>query len=174
MKTKRILSPTAQARAPLEALGIRTPPIPLDKVGEHLGAKIRRAPLDDELSGVIFIRDNIPIIGINAIHHPNRQRFTLAHELGHLVLHKNFITNMVHVDKNFPFLLRDSKAATGTDRIEIEANQFAAELLMPEMMVLRELESYKLDIDDEILLNELGIKFLVSKQAMSYRIQNIL
>jgi Zn-dependent peptidase ImmA (M78 family) len=155
-------------------LGIRTPPIPLDKVGAHFDATIRRAPLDDELSGIIFIRKNIPIIGINAIHHPNRQRFTLAHELGHLVLHKTLITNMVHVDKSFPFLLRNSKAATGTDKIEIEANQFAAELLMPEMMVLRELDSNKLDIDDEILLEELGRKFLVSKQAISYRIQNIL
>jgi Zn-dependent peptidase ImmA (M78 family) len=174
LRTKRTASPTAQARTLLETLCIRTPPIPLDKAAEHFGAKIRRAPLDDELSGIIFIRDNIPIIGINAIHHPNRQRFTLAHELGHLVLHKSLITNMVHVDKSFPFLLRDSKAATGIDKIEIEANQFAAELLMPEMMVLRELESHKLDIDDEILLDALGKKFLVSKQAMSYRIQNIL
>jgi Zn-dependent peptidase ImmA (M78 family) len=174
VRTKRIASPTACARALLETLAIRAPPTPLEKVGEHFGAKIRRAPLDDELSGIIFIRDSIPIIGINAIHHPNRQRFTLAHEFGHLVLHKNLISNTVHVDKSFPFLLRDTKSAIGIDKIEIEANQFAAELLMPEMMVLRELESCVLDIDDEDLLDQLGKKFLVSKQAMSYRIQNIL
>src|SRR6516225_5201897 len=112
---RRNTSPAAQARSLLDTLDIRTFPVPLDTVGKYFSAQIRRAPLDDELSGMIFIRDNVPIIGINATHHPHRQRFTLAHEIGHLVLHKHLITNVVHVDKKLPFLLRDTKSATGTD-----------------------------------------------------------
>ena len=139
MTKKRRSSPAMHARDLLDTLDIRKVPVPLEMIGEHLGAKIRIAPLDEELSGIIFIRDGMPIIGINAIHHPNRQRFTLAHEFGHLVLHKHLITSMVHVDKKLPFFMRDAKSATGTDKIEIEANQFAAELLMPEAILLKEI-----------------------------------
>jgi Zn-dependent peptidase ImmA (M78 family) len=173
MTRKRRSSPAAHARNLLETLGIQTVPVPLEKVGEHFGAIIRFAPLDEELSGIIFIRDGIPIIGINAIHHPNRQRFTLAHEFGHLVLHKHLITSMVHVDKKLPYFMRDAKSASGTDKIEIEANQFAAELLMPEAILLQEIQREAFDIDDEAPLEELARKFRVSKQAMGHRIQNI-
>jgi Zn-dependent peptidase ImmA (M78 family) len=173
MTKKRRSSPAMHARDLLDTLDIRKVPVPLEMIGEHLGAKIRIAPLDEELSGIIFIRDGMPIIGINAIHHPNRQRFTLAHEFGHLVLHKHLITSMVHVDKKLPFFMRDAKSATGTDKIEIEANQFAAELLMPEAILLKEIQREAFDIDDEPPLEELARKFRVSKQAMGHRIQNI-
>lgn len=173
MTKQRTASPAAHARYLLETLSIRTVPVPLEKVGEHFGAKIRYAPLDEELSGIIFIRDAVPIIGINAIHHPNRQRFTLAHEFGHLVLHKHLITSMVHVDKKLPFFMRDAKSASGTDKIEIEANQFAAELLMPQAILLNEIQREAFDIDDEAPLEQLARKFRVSKQAMGHRIQNI-
>jgi len=80
---------------------------------------------------------------------------------------------MVHVDKKLPFFMRDAKSATGTDKIEIEANQFAAELLMPEAILLKEIQREAFDIDDEAPLEELARKFRVSKQAMGHRIQNI-
>jgi Zn-dependent peptidase ImmA (M78 family) len=69
--------------------------------------------------------------------------------------------------------MRDAKSATGTDKIEIEANQFAAELLMPEAILLKEIQREAFDIDDEAPLEELARKFRVSKQAMGHRIQNI-
>lgn len=174
MRSNGPYSPAAQAAALLDRVGVRSVPVLLEKIGEHLGAKIRFSPLDEELSGMIFIRDGIPIIGVNAIHHPNRQRFTLAHEFGHLVLHKRALLSVVHVDKKFPFLLRDSRSAAGTDKMEIEANQFAAELLMPEPQLARQLVSRSFDIDDDAPLEELAREFRVSKQAMSHRIENIL
>ncbi len=114
------------------------------------------------------------IIGINSVHHPNRQRFTLGHELGHLILHKNLSTIAIHVDKKLPFLLRNQKSATGQDKIEIQANQFAAELLMPELVLMKALRKQSFYIDDEGPLDELARQFRVSRQAMGYRIQNIL
>ena len=75
---------------------------------------------------MIYVNTGTPIIGVNALHHPNRQRFTIAHECGHLNLHRARITKEVHVDKAFPMLMRDSVSAAGVEETEFEANLFAA------------------------------------------------
>src|ERR1700690_2516030 len=126
-------NPYDQAKKVLAQLGIKTSPAPVEKIAKAMGAQVRFAPFDQELSGMIHIKDGIPIIGVNALHHPNRQRFTIAHELGHLALHRDMITTNIHVDKGFPALAlrRDTDSAKGTDPVEIEANQFSAALLMP-------------------------------------------
>src|SRR5271154_163009 len=123
----------ARASKLLSSMGIQEIPVPVEKIAKSLGARVRFSPLDDELSGMIFIKDGVPIIGVNSLHHPNRQRFTVAHELAHLHLHREHISQRVHVDKRFAesMLRRDTVATTGTERLEIDANQFAAALLMP-------------------------------------------
>jgi Zn-dependent peptidase ImmA (M78 family) len=136
-----------------------------------MGAQVRYSPFNDDLSGMIYIKDGVPIIGVNSLHHPHRQRFTIAHELGHLELHREMITSEVHVDKDFPVLMRDPKSARGTEKVEIEANQFAAELLMPEALIKQALESEPFDIDDDRPIEELAKKFRVSRQALEYRIR---
>lgn len=157
----------------LRQLGITDAPIPVDLIAKRLGVEIRFSPLDDELSGMVFINDGKAIIGVNSMHHPNRQRFTIAHELGHFVLHKKYITNEIHVDKKFRVLMRDGKSTTGTELIEIQANRFAASLLMPEDLVAKLLDERTFDIDDETPLMELAKQFKVSKQTMEYRIRNL-
>ena len=121
---------------------------------------------------MVYIKEGVPIIGVNSLHHPNRQRFTIAHELGHLELHREMITSNIHVDKNFPALMRDTTSATGTEQIEIQANQFAAELLMPRDLIDKAMEGKQFDIDDDGPIEELAKKFKVSKQALEYRIRN--
>jgi Zn-dependent peptidase ImmA (M78 family) len=164
--------PYACARQLLARIGIQSAPTPVEKVAKALGAQVRFSPFDDELAGMVYIKDGVPIIGVNSLHHPNRQRFTIAHELGHLELHREMITSTVHVDKNFPVLMRDPKSATGTELLEIQANQFAAELLMPRKLIDQVLAGKKFDIDDEGPIEELAKKFRVSKQALEYRIRN--
>lgn len=149
------------------------PPVPVEKLAKSKGASIRFSPLDEELSGMIYVKEGIPIIGINALHHPNRQRFTISHELGHLVLHTAAITREVHVDKQFPMLMRNSASSGGIDPMEIEANAFAAELLMPEQLLLKELDQV-FDIDDDQLLAGIAQKFRVSLSTLRYRIGNML
>lgn len=83
------------------------------------------------------------------------------------------ISQAVHVDKQFPVLMRDAVSATATDIVEIQANQFAAELLMPADLLEQELAKKPFDIDDERPLEELAKKFRVSKQALEYRIRNL-
>jgi Zn-dependent peptidase ImmA (M78 family) len=105
-------------------------------------------------------------------HHPNRQRFTIAHEIGHLVLQREALSGQVHVDKQFRVLMRDSKASAGIDNTEIEANQFAAELLIPTKLITQAIEA-EFDIEDESLFEYLVKRFKVSKQMLEYRIRNL-
>ena len=128
---------------------VTDPPIPIEEVAKSLGAQVRRSPLDEELSGMIYVRKGTPIIGVNSRHHPNRQRFTIAHEIAHLILHRDSIVDQIHVDRKFPVLMRDANSATGTERMEIEANRFAAELLMPTFLLSEVLKTKGFDIDDE-------------------------
>jgi Zn-dependent peptidase ImmA (M78 family) len=173
MSNQASVNPSDTAKAVLAKLGIKSSPTNVEKVARELGAQVRFSPFDDELSGMIHIKDGVPIIGVNSLHHPNRQRFTIAHELGHLELHKDIITSSVHVDKGFPALMRDAKSATGEERIEIEANQFAAELLMPKATIERELAGKQFDMEDDAPLEEIAKKFRVSKQALQLRIRSI-
>jgi len=165
----------ARASKLLASLGIHGIPVPVEKIAKSLGARVRLAPFDDELSGFVFIKNAVPIIGVNSLHHPNRQRFTIAHEIAHLQLHPDQITTEVHVDKQFaePVLKRDSSSATGSARIEVEANQFAAALLMPATILSQILREAPIDIEDESSIEEWADKFLVSKAALQYRIRNL-
>jgi Zn-dependent peptidase ImmA (M78 family) len=169
----QIAKPYVQAQNLLARLAIKSLPTPVEKIAKALGAEVRFAPFDEELSGMIYVKEGVPIIGVNSLHHPNRQRFTIAHELGHLELHREMITSNVHVDKEFPALMRDTKSSTGTEQIEIEANQFAAELLMPRLMIDQVLAGKQFDIDDDRPIEELAKKFRVSKQALEYRIRSV-
>ena len=148
-------------------------PVPVERIVKSLGAQLRFSPLDDALSGMIYVKEGTPIIGVNALHHPNRQRFTIAHECGHLVLHKPQISQEVHVDKAFPMLMRDAVSAAGVKAIEIEANLFAAELLMPVFLLAKALGNEPLDIDDEGAVSALARSFRVSPSAIRFRLGDL-
>jgi Zn-dependent peptidase ImmA (M78 family) len=176
MSSKRSVDYVALVTNLLAKMGVRSLPVPVDKVAKALGAQLRYSPLDEELSGMIYISDGVPIIGVNSLHHPNRQRFTIAHEIGHLELHRESLLGKVHVDKQFPVqfgLNRDAKSATGLELIEVEANRFASELLMPTALLSQALASKPFDIDDEGPLDELAKKCRVSRQALEFRIRNL-
>jgi Zn-dependent peptidase ImmA (M78 family) len=119
---------------------------------------------------MIFIKDGVPIIGVNSLHHPNRQRFTIAHEIGHLVMHRNKLSSTVHVDKIFE---RGVLATLGSDQDEIEANRFAAELLIPRAFLEKEITDESFDIDDDRPMERLAKLFRVSRQMLEFRFQNL-
>lgn len=162
-----------EATALLEACGVGGPAVPVDRVARELGATVRFSPLDDELSGLVYRQDGRAIIGINALHHPNRQRFTIAHEIGHLRLHLDRIVDEIHVDKGFAVLQRDPRSATGLDRMEIEANLFAAELLMPAAFLETTLKDREVDVDDDRAVAEIARQYKVSAAAMRFRLGTV-
>lgn len=107
----------------LAACQITTPPISIEPIAEHLGATIRYSPFegDSELAGMLIRNDDDNVIGVNSMHHINRQRFTIAHECGHLVLHEG---EEVHIDRSFRVNRRDTVSSQAVNFEEIEANRF--------------------------------------------------
>ncbi len=108
---------------------------------------------------------------------PVRQRFTIAHELGHLLIHR-YLTP--HADGRYQVRFRNEKSASGSVREEIEANQFAAELLMPErdvrhLAIRLRLDVLDSDADKEAVrkLMSAARRFQVSVQALTFRIANL-
>lgn len=145
-------------------------PVPLEQIAKREGVGVKYGALEGDISGFLFWKKGKAVIGINAFHAPTRQRFTLAHELAHFALkhHGEFF-----VDRQV-IIYRDSTSSDGVDIMEREANGFAAELLMPEDKLMEELNKTDLDLEDEEMIQELADKFGVSKQAMTYRIVNLL
>lgn len=154
------------ARSVLKEHGITSAPVPVDRIARQLGVRVQFAPLDNDLSGMAHIRDGIVVVGVNSLHAPNRQRFTLAHELGHVILHRPILESAVHVDR---VLLRDRNSSTGTDQQEIEANAFASELLMPTDILETMLGGRQVILDDDEEIAALAKKFRVSESAMRFR-----
>ena len=95
-------------------------------------------------------------IGVNKSDSFTRKRFTIAHELSHFLLHRNYITNGVIDD-----VLYRSEHLSGAQ--ETEANKFAANILMP-YGLLQSVASRAVNVD------ELARTFGVSPQAMSIRL----
>lgn len=71
-------------------------------------------------------------------------------------------------------MFRSPKSSTAKDVFEVEANVFAAELLMPEAFLIRDLENFYIDIEDGTSVQELAESYQVSNQAMTYRLQNLM
>lgn len=104
--------------------GIETSPLDISEVINKIGIKVFSDDLGLDISGFIEKRNSQWVIGINKYQIYQRQRFTLAHELGHYVLHQSQIESGRITDQN---LFRDDT----NNPIEKEANNFAGDLLMP-------------------------------------------
>ncbi len=155
----------------LEDGGIKGPVVDVAALAESEGALVVAEPEPNDFSGFLYQSGNsAPVIGVNSKHPSNRRRFTSAHELGHLVLHSK---RGVHLDEAV-VQLRSEKAAAGTDEHEIEANRFAAELLMPQVFLQRDLkEMGVISTDDEKAIAQLAKRYGVSSQAMAIRLSTL-
>ncbi|MCB1735188.1 MAG: ImmA/IrrE family metallo-endopeptidase [Gammaproteobacteria bacterium] len=149
-------------------------PVLVDRIAKKLGFRIRYQPMDEGLSGIAFMKDETGFIGVNSVHPPNRQRFTIAHELGHLVLHQTEVAHAVMVDKDFRGLMRDDLASQGIDHLEIEANAFAAELLMPREKIIDLYDDLPIDFESDFAASELAKKFKVSAAAINNRLVTLI
>ncbi len=160
-----------QAEEILESNDAMRAPVPLESIVHNLGLKLQAKPLADGLSGVLLIEGGQGVIGYNALHHPVRQRFTIAHEIGHFQLHVHEASQLF-IDKTITFH-RNYGSSSGSDRMEVEANGFAAALLMPKKLVLEEIQKGDVDLDDEDDIAALAKRFGVSTAAMSFRLVNL-
>jgi transcriptional regulator with XRE-family HTH domain len=150
------------ARAQALAPDAVSPPIDIESLANLCGVHVLRETFDDAISAVIVELDSGPVIGFNAWEIRGRRRFSVAHELGHHLLHHH---DRFHIDLAAP------SAAEGDSplydwRLEREANDFAANAVMPATMVREAFQTTPQPRD-------LAERFGVSPLAMGYRLVNL-
>jgi Zn-dependent peptidase ImmA (M78 family) len=135
---------------------------------EFCDAEVREESFDGDMIGVLIREPGVaPIIGVEKTAIEPRKRFTIAHELGHLVLHNQ----AYHVDTQI--YLRNSLSSRAESAMEIEANQFAANLLMPSWMLRQDVDKLShVDVDETA--KSLADRYRVSLQAMTLRLAKLL
>jgi Zn-dependent peptidase ImmA (M78 family) len=162
-----------KAHEVLAKYSITTPPVPIKEIVKKEGLNLMSYDLGDNVSGILVIQNNIGTIGFSPKNSRVRQRFTIAHELGHYLLHKQSKSE-VFVDKDFIVKYRSEKVYTPTElRHEQEANTFAAELLMPKSLLKAELakNDYQ-NLSETEFISAMAKVFDVSIPAMTFRIAN--
>ncbi len=142
------------ARYLLKQAKVKSAPVYINELAPFLKKEydlkaIEGLELSDHLSGFLIQESQMSAIAYNKTHHINRQRFTTAHEIGHLVLGHN-VVDVGDVSPNE----------------ESEANIFASELLMPLEFLKRDIKKGGFSIP------ELAEKYMVSEQAMGHRFQD--
>jgi Zn-dependent peptidase ImmA (M78 family) len=139
--------------------------LPIDPVAiaKQLGVAAFAAQLDPNVSGLLNKRPgHDPVIILNRDDSENRQRFSCAHELGHLIRR----TDRGEVGEEFEYIdLRGPLAAEGLNEEERYANAFAAALLMPADLVRK--------LKKDHSATELTYLFQVSADAMENRLKNL-
>ena len=151
----------------LKANDLYNVPVAVNKLAKKIGIKIKAKDFDDDVSGIFVMKDDKPFIAYNSNQGLNRRRFTIAHELGHFILHSR--NKPLFVDKKKEVMFRNSESSTGEHMKEREANAFAAAILMPKRLIEQEIENS----DDADIIEGLARKFKVSTQAMSFRLSNL-
>ncbi len=152
-------------------LALVRPPVPVESVANRLGLAVEYTDLGNGVSGLLVASGSGGTIGVNK-HHPRvRQRFSIAHEIGHFKLHANASENLF-IDKEY-VLFRDDRASRGEIRDEIQANMFAASLLMPAPLLRLRIEEGHVDLGDDDQVRKLADEFQVSLAAMAYRIMRL-
>ena len=156
----------------LAKFDIEEPPVPVRRLARSgCGVRIVQVPGNGaDIDGFLYREGSKVVIGVNRDQAAVRRRFTIAHELGHLLLHEH---SQVHVDRGFRVRLRSGVSSEGTDRDEMEANRFAAELLMPIDFLRADLEEKEFDLADDKELRVLARRYGVSTQALAIRLNGL-
>ncbi len=157
----------------LKENGITQAPIPVIEIAKSFGFELYTVTFkDNQIAGVMADSSkNVKpfnckrVIAINANDYATRKNFTIAHEIAHFVLHCNQKENFYERYKH------DLDRGQRGD-IENEANRFAAELLMPEHLVLEFLDNTPTQNEYE-LLERMAYKFIVSKKAAKRRLEEV-
>jgi Zn-dependent peptidase ImmA (M78 family) len=155
----------AKAREILRAHGMLNLAVDPVKLANALGARVYNAKFgEDDVHGLLARRDGSIAVYVNAGDPPVRKRFTIAHEIGHLVLHLGTgVGEFIDSADNFRTTFDPEESWTAERRREWEANTFAAALLMEEQLVRR----MWAEIHD---IEGLARWFQVSQQAMGFRL----
>ena len=149
---------------------VAAPPVPIEKIVRAHGIAIRVMDLKD-VSGLVVRDENVTVIGVNKTHALTRRRFTVAHELAHALLHQG---KKIRYDKDFRVDFRSGTSSLGVDVEEMEANFFAACILMPRRFLEADPLVANLDLEDAAqTVKDLARRYAVSQHAMGIRLGNL-
>lgn len=150
-----------------------TVPINVKQIIEILDIPVEIKPdfKKAKITGSISLKDGDLEIWINPLMNQTkeRQRFTMAHELGHFMLQlaptfkdKDYIDETITYNRDENWSLD-----------EMMANRFAAELLMPEKYIKEEYEKIISSNDKNNIVEKMAKIFEVSTQAMGFRLKGL-
>ena len=139
-------------------------PVKLSSIARSIGVDVFSATLSPGISGEIRPNRKKPgrfIIRVNRHDPSRRQRFTIAHEIAHFLLHKEQVAGGIEDDVLYRSAL--------SDRREAEANRLAADILMPQELIDEWLKNAQL-LRVEDVVNYLSDRFEVSEASMKIRL----
>ena len=154
---------TADRLSPVEIVApfLERAPVDLDGMAAALGLIVVRDPaLPAEISGKIERAGDGFRVTINGAHGRFRQRFTLAHEIAHYVLHRDLIGDGVTDNAMY-------RSERLSDAIERQANRYATDLLMPARLMARAWR------DGVRSFADMAARFAVSAEAASIRMRDL-
>lgn len=147
----------------------KTAPVKIEQAIRDLGIALKKnADLPKNIAGHIKRIDgeNYEIASTSSDHY-FRQRFTMAHELGHYILHRSLIGSGVDDDTKYRSTETGEFYNENIDQFhERQANSFAANFLIPERLI-------RDDALEVRSLRELSKKYQVSPSAMRWRLKNL-
>jgi len=140
--------------------GIEVEPLDIARLASALGIKTRYEPMKNDDSGSLKKEKETGqwVMTVNSLHHPHRQRFTIAHEIGHKIKH-----SALHDTFEDKIFFRNSESNT----MEVEANRFAAELLMPKDAFTNFIKNNSTKVED------IASHFQVSSMAIRVRAKQL-
>ena len=141
----------------------------IHKLVKKLNIELSKGEVENDISGLLAMSNGKVIISYNKIEDPKRNRFTIAHELGHYFLHSK--DQPFFIDKTPKVMYRNNASSTGEVLKEREANAFAAALLIPQELLSQELD--KCMFGGDAIIKHLAREFKVSEQAMTFRLSNL-
>ncbi len=139
----------------LRGFGVVVPPVPLEAIATWLGVRVLAAH-DPGWEGAVDSTIDPPTVWINSANAATRQRFTLGHELGHVLLHP------------LGQRLRDATFAPRGDVLEHGANEFATAILIPLWLL------EPIVIGSSLTTSGLAALFNVSPGAMGIQLAKLL
>ena len=149
----------------LTKCSISSIPIPVEDIADKYAIQVSRAP-SKEFSGILIRKENRSLMGINSTESSVRQRFTIAHELGHYFLHGKRDVFVEYRDNG-------EKVNKMRGLKETQANIFAASILMPKDSLEKDFKKIVKTDAEDYHITFLAEKYDVSEKAMSFRLINL-
>lgn len=116
-------------------------PVAVGSIAKEFGIKVLKSTMPGSISGEIREADGSITIKVNRHDVKERQRFTIAHEIAHFLLHKDRLAGGIEDDVLYRSRL--------SDELEREANRLAADIIMPTKLVNAAMQEHiKLKPDD--------------------------